>query len=263
MLGSARGEEAADLASVAIGAVVEGIKGDDLSVVAGYFRCFHLILSTIKGAEARAVIKRAAPAVFNRALDLLSSTATAEQTSAALFLLTSLAGKKDVLLLPPRSISLILALSSLRLPSSPSLFAPLAGLIESLLRHYPKSVYGCLPSLVATLLTMLSSLLEHPEAAGVVLRCVQLSRVLESLGNHKDAFKKHTTGLLLCLFSPPPSSLHPPPSVRLALRPGTLTLLSLAGPAERGAVDRGLEGGERNAYREMVKASGEGKFKGN
>ena len=72
-------------------------------------------------------------------------------------------------------------------------------IVSSLLKHYPKQLYGC----ASLLASVIQSLMFHSTATGTcsisdnTKKAMRLTKTLELLSPHKEVFKKHTIGSIL------------------------------------------------------------------
>ena len=264
-----------DVVAAAVGCIARGIAGDDFGI--GFLRCYFVILESVKGAESRALVKGIGSNCFCKALDLLEAGA-GEEGGQVLEFIDVMVGKKDILLLSTREICIVLGCLSVQGRS----FGAAARVVASLVKHYPKAVYIGVSVVIGVLKSMLNEVMGAEEGQmkvsggerGSCCECrtltrdlqeeaVLLSRLFESLINHKDVMKRHIVGLLIDFFKMGGGRGGGQGEGReLALQPGIYALFGLCTPVERAELNRLLDGGERNAFRMMYTTFSSFSFKG-
>jgi len=160
-------------------------------------RCYRIILNCVKGAENREIVADRAKFFFDAAMNSI-------EEAESLQFLSAIIGKKDVLHLDAASIcELIGRLNSVDEPIC-------VAILNGLLKHYTKNVYGCVSLWLAVVRTRFLGLLSWGEGGGgeevedmssergkIENMSGEINALFQSLNGHTEIFKKHIIGLVI------------------------------------------------------------------
>jgi len=196
-----------------------------LASLASKVYSFHLMFIAAKGEEQRAEVAETTQSVLLLALNLfypvpLNTSAPKKawhsQVKVASDFIADVVGKKYILVLTGHEVSIIISrMNSLVPPISHarhctrmkefSVYCCVCKVLTSLFKHYPKQLYGCAPSVIS----VMRSLILHVIAIGTnkgagemaegdtSSKAQEYEKLCELLAAHKDIFKKHAVGLIL------------------------------------------------------------------
>ncbi|KAK1738990.1 unhealthy ribosome biogenesis protein 2-like protein [Skeletonema marinoi] len=170
-------------------------------------KTFRLIISSIKSQEQQKYIAGHCEHFLLISMDLLrekSSDVHQTQQNVILFsrMMTTLLAKKELLVL----------------------------IVSALIAHYSKQLYGCPSPLFGLLLSLLSHLLHTNARKGLSEKALEYSKLCELLIPHKDIFKKHVVGLILCYIKALSEGMSP--ITKKKLMPSVYALLDVCSDFE-------------------------------
>jgi len=155
--------------------------------------------------------------------------------------MTTLVSKKELLLLSGREIAMIICeMNALFYDDGANqnlvdgdmvIFNSCCAVVSSLIAHYPKQLYGCPSPLFSLLLALLTHLLhsKHPKKT-LSQKTLEYAKVCELLIPHKDIFKKHVVGLILCFIQTLNTGMNP--AIKSRLMPSIYALLDMCSDFE-------------------------------
>ena len=124
--------------------------------------------------------------------------------------ISDVTSKRDILQLNGLEISNILAAVNVLFEGrekkkskpvmSSRVYVSCCDIIISLIKHYPKHLYGCSPPFVSTIRSLFREILFSGEqvcSATTDLKIQEFTKVCELLSAHKEVFKKHSVGFII------------------------------------------------------------------
>ena len=208
-----------------LAALVNGLRSnawDTRSLdIASSVHAYHLILLSTKGQHQKAEVSSVARYFSSVSQQLLFADAPSKEESSGLndrcaqigtTFLTTLIGKKDVLLFSSQDAATLLSRVINLLPPVPKttqcgtkdgkclvscdMYRECCAVVSALIKYYPKQLYGCAPSVISVFHSLLA---QATEAAGddIVLMALEFGKLAELLTTHNEVFKKHVLGLIL------------------------------------------------------------------
>jgi len=158
----------------------------------------------------------------------------------ALGAITTLISKKEFLLLSGREIAMICCeISPLfhddgadkkNAMGDVAIFNSCCSVIASFITQYPKQLYGCPAPLFSLLLALLTHLLHVNPKTDLSQKALGYAKVCELLIPHKDIFKKHVVGLILCYIRALNEGMNP--TTKSKLMPSIYALLDMCSEFE-------------------------------
>jgi len=119
--------------------------------------------------------------------------------------MNTIIGKNDLIVLKGWDVSIILQTINIALASPEisteysrfenDMYSTSCKIVVSLLKHYPKQLYGCTPSLTSALRCLLNHSMRVGSGKSEIFE--EFRKVCELLPEHKDVFKKHIMHLIL------------------------------------------------------------------
>ena len=214
------GDEFSDLVNHLVEISLENetyFDGINLSAVV---QCFHIMVLVAKGQSQRNVLAAYAHHFMSIALNVHCTPRRrnmlewGNKVQVAESFLSSLVGKKDLLLLNGTDISSILASINiiLSIPVLPTqeqelvlptqnlseIYTRCCGTILALMKQYTKLIYGCTPCFISSLRTLFKFLLSRQLPPSDSLEMIaEFDKICQLLPEHKDIFKKHIIGLVI------------------------------------------------------------------
>mmetsp|Transcript_27307 Transcript_27307/g.49617 ORF Transcript_27307/g.49617 Transcript_27307/m.49617 type:complete len:169 (-) Transcript_27307:195-701(-) len=111
-----------------------------------------------------------------------------------------------------------------------AIFNSCCAVVASLIAHYPKQLYGCPSPLFSLLLALLTHLLHANPKKGISQKALEFVKICELLIPHKDIFKKHVVGLILCYIQSLNKGMNP--TTKSRLMPSIYALLDMCSSFE-------------------------------
>merc|ERR1712238_261326 len=111
-----------------------------------------------------------------------------------------------------------------------AIFNSCCSVIASFIAQYPKQLYGCPAPLFSLLLVLLTHLLYANAKMGLSQKTLGYAKVCELLIPHKDIFKKHVVGLILCYIGALNKGMNP--TTKSRLMPSIYALLDMCSEFE-------------------------------
>ena len=184
--------------------------------IASSVHAYHLILLSAKGQQQKSEVASVARYLSSVSQQLLCSAPRRLIERPARIgtkFLTTLIGKKDIILFSSQDAAALLASIITLLPpipkgtlheaktdgnltSSSDIYSECCAIVSALIKFYPKQLYGCTPSVIS----VLHSLLSHATVAtgeNAALMGIEFGKIAELLSAHSEVFKKHVLGLIL------------------------------------------------------------------
>jgi hypothetical protein len=206
-------------------ALVNGLQCTNLGTrtidIASSVHAYHLILLSTKGQQQKKEVSSVARYFSSVSQQLLYVGAPNNKgglgsnercARIGTKFLTTLIAKKDVLLFSSQDAAALLSRVVNLLPPLPKarhsgtkvdrflassdIYSECCTVVSALIKFYPQQLYGCAPSVIS----VLHSLLTHAtEATGddVVLMALEFGKLADLLTSHNEVFKKHALGLIL------------------------------------------------------------------
>eukprot|EP00985_Skeletonema_marinoi_P013726 scaffold6849_cov157-Skeletonema_marinoi.AAC.13 len=208
-------------------------------------KTFHLIISSIKSQEQQKYIAGHCEHFLLISMDLLrekSCNVHQTQQHVSLFsrMMTTLLAKKELLVLRGREIGMICSemtplfhidrVNARDVECDISVFNSCSSVVSALIAHYSKQLYGCPSPLFGLLLSLLSHLLHTNARKGLSEKALEYSKLCELLIPHKDIFKKHVVGLILCYIKALSEGMSP--ITKKKLMPSVYALLDVCSDFE-------------------------------
>lgn len=154
--------------------------------------------------------------------------------------MTILISKKELLLLSGREIAMICCemsplfsddgVNQNDINGDVAIFNSCSSVAASLIAHYPKQLYGCPSPLFSLLLALLTHLLHANPKKGISQKALEFVKICELLIPHKDIFKKHVVGLILCYIQTLNKGMNP--TTKSKLMPSIYALLDMCSSFE-------------------------------
>jgi hypothetical protein len=206
---------------------------------------FHLILSSVKSQEQQKFIARHCEQFLLISMDLLrEKSCDMHQTmhNVNLFsrMMTTLLTKKELLVLSGREIGMVCSemaplfhidrVNTRDVECDIGVFLACSSVIAALISHYSKQLYGCPSPLFGLLLSLLSHLLHTNAKKGLSEKALEYSKLCELLIPHKEIFKKHVVGLVLCYIKALSGGMSP--IIKKKLMPSIYALLDVCSDFE-------------------------------
>ena len=189
--------------------------------LSGAVHCFHIMVQVAKGQSQRHVLATHAHHFTSIAINLHCLPRVEKllewrnKVQVAESFLATLVGKKDLLLMNGTDISCILASINtiLSIPTNQTqeqklvvapntlnnIYIHCCGTILALMKHYPKLIYGCVPSFISSLRTLFKFILcqSFKSTLDSTEIIAEFDKICQLLPEHKDIFKKHIIGLVM------------------------------------------------------------------
>lgn len=218
-------EEVSSLTSHLLSPLQNRDQGDPSSKLLAIIHCFHTMVHVVKGQEQREILSSVAKILLPVAYGLVypfdpqlyvSYEDWSIQTRSVQAFIFTMVGKNDIATLKGNDVANILATvtstfypfaaetqdedpshaKSTRLDKN--VYVSSCSIVTSLLKHYSKQLYGCVPSLTCTMRSLLKHIMASGrEEPGVKKMIQEFQKVCEQLPEHKDVFKKHMMHLVL------------------------------------------------------------------
>lgn len=213
----ANAEELTILANRLLQLIGESDGDDRISLIATNLHCVRVMANIVKGYAEREVLSIFVRKLLTISNDLIYPFARQSQLSyerwrnqviTAQGFMTTIIAKNDLISLKGSDVSNILLsintlLASSQIPTEHPridniMYSTSCTIIISLLKHYPKQLYGCTPSLTSALRCLLNHIMHIRNDKGEELEMFEeFRKVCELLPEHKDIFKKHVMHLVL------------------------------------------------------------------
>ena len=208
-------------------------------------RTFHLMTSTIKSQEQQKYMAGYCRHFLLISMDILREEACdGHQTKhhADLFskMMTTLLARKELLVLSGREIGMVCGemtrlfhiegANKRDIECDISVFNSCCSVVSALMGHYSKQLYGCPSTLFGLLLSLLSNVLQTNAKNGLTEKALEYSKLCELLIPHKELFKKHVVGLILCYIKALSEGMSP--STKKKLMPSIYALLDVCSEYE-------------------------------
>jgi len=208
-------------------------------------KTFHLIISSIKSQEQQKYIAGHCEHFLLISMDLLrerSCNVHQTQQNVSLFsrMTTTLLAKKELLVLSGREIGMICSemtplfhidrVNARDVECDISVFNSCSSVVSALIAHYSKQLYGCPSPLFGLLLSLLSHVLHTNAKKGLSEKALEYSKLCELLIPHKDIFKKHVVGIILCYIKALSEGMSP--ITKKKLMPSVYALLDVCSDFE-------------------------------
>ena len=245
ILSETNAEELVNLAANLLMPLNNGDGGDRSSKCSAVVHCFHTMTHVVKGQSQRETLSSMAKRLLPVAYDLIYPFTHQLQVSyedwsiqirTAQALLLTLIGKNDIITLKGYDVSNILATVTTIFyrPIEPdkntftridkNVYVSSCAIVTSLLKYYPKQLYGCVPSFTCTMRSLLNHVMQSKrEETDVMTMCQEFRKVCELLPEHKDIFKKHMMHLVLYYIDGIQKSMDP--WIKTELEPSIFSLL--------------------------------------
>ena len=235
--------EASVLASDLLTSLNESDGEDRISSLSAVLYCFHMMTHVVKGKSQRHILSPLARRLLPITFDLMhpfsqhlqvSYGSWSIQVRTAQGLIRTLIGKNDLILLKGCDVSNILATINtifcepLHLEDGPRnderVYASSCAVVTSLLKHYPKQLYGCAPSFTSAMRSLLNHVMKSKREDDEGTKMIkEFRKVCELLPEHKDIFKKHIMHLVLYYIDGMQKSMDP--WIKTQLEPSVFLLL--------------------------------------
>ena len=233
-----------------------------LQHVAGYLRCYRILVESAKGTSGRSATASVAEICLRRSCALLvqpPSDAPLVATE-AIEMQIALVGKTDLIVMSSRQICVLLAgLNRVLLAEegnhkSIETFLLCATLVQSVMKHYTKTTYSCSSLLVCSIRSLLRTCLTCQECEDASSRSLEVmgrtvSRLLEYLVPSKDIFKKHIVTLLLDYVSHLVKGISD--VVKESLFDGVFAMLQMMGSHEKDQLNVMLDSSGRAVFKKV------------
>ncbi|KAL7499531.1 hypothetical protein ACHAWT_009067 [Skeletonema menzelii] len=208
-------------------------------------KTFHLIISSIKSQEKQKYIAGYCEHFLLISMDLLREKACDDHKAkynVGLFsrMMTTLLARKELLLMSGREIGMICSemtplfhidrVNARDVECDISVFHSCSSVVSALIAHYSKQLYGCPSPLFGLLLSLLSHTLHTNAKKGLSEKALEYSKLCELLIPHKDIFKKHVVGLILCYIKALSEGMSP--ITKKKLMPSIYALLDVCSDFE-------------------------------
>ena len=155
-------------------------------------------------------------------------------------MMTTLLARKELLLMSGREIGMICSemtplfhidrVNARDVECDISVFHSCSSVVSALIAHYSKQLYGCPSPLFGLLLSLLSHTLHTNAKKGLSEKALEYSKLCELLIPHKDIFKKHVVGLILCYIKALSEGMSP--ITKKKLMPSIYALLDVCSDFE-------------------------------
>jgi hypothetical protein len=187
---------------------------DRISILTAVVHCFHVMANVVKGRSEREVLSNFGSKLLPMSSDLIFPFGRQSQVSyknwknqilTAQCFINTIIGKNDLIVLKGWDVSNILQTINIALASPEistegshfenAVYSTSCTIVSSLLKHYPKQLYGCTPSLTSALRCLLNHIMRVGNDKIEIFE--EFRKVCELLPEHKDVFKKHIMHLIL------------------------------------------------------------------
>jgi len=191
---------------------------------------FHLMISSIKSQEQQKYIAGHCERFLFISMDLLRDNScdmhqTVHNVNSFSRMMATLLAKKELLVLSGREIGMVCSemtplfhidrVNARDVECDISVFNACSSVIAALISHYSKQLYGCPSPLFGLLLSLLSHILHTNAKKGLSEKTIEYSKLCELLIPHKEIFKKHVVGLILCYIKALSEGMSPITKKRL------------------------------------------------
>jgi len=210
----AKAEELAILGNSLLQLIGESDGDDRISLIAANLHCVRVMANVVKGQAEREVLSIFGHKLLTISNDLIHPFGRQSQLSydrwrnqviTAQGFMTTIIAKNDLISLKGSDVSnILLSINTLLASQIPTehpridniMYSTSCAIIISLLKHYPKQLYGCASSLTSALRCLLNHIMHIRNGEGMEM-FEEFRKVCELLPEHKDIFKKHVMHLVL------------------------------------------------------------------
>ncbi|GFH50880.1 hypothetical protein CTEN210_07356 [Chaetoceros tenuissimus] len=258
---------------------LEGFDGiDRLKVISAIMYCFNIMANVVKGHTDRNTVSMLAETIFPLSFELIfpfdeqkeiSYLVWKKQIMIAQSFMGTLISKNDLKVLKGGDIANILKTLNLILLRNcqneevdSTLLSNSCGIITSLLKYYPKVLYGCVPLLTNAIKCIFQKILFSKMSSTIEIQVFEdLRKICELLPEHKDIFKKHVMYLIMFYVdSLKDLSLHP--STKALSEPLVYSLLECLSEFETKQLNAILSTTDKALFQSVFKNFQKNQYKG-
>lgn len=258
---------------------LEGFDGiDRLKVISAIIYCFNIMANVVKGHTDRNTVSMLAETIFPLSFELIfpfdeqrgiSYLVWKKQVMIAQSFMGILISKNDLKVMKGGDIANILKTLNLILPRKcqneevdSALLSNSCGIITSLLKYYPKVLYGCVPLLTNAIKCIFQKILFSKMSSSIEIQMFEdLRKICELLPEHKDVFKKHVMYLVMFYVdSLKDLSLHP--STKALSEPLVYSLLECLSEFETKQLNAILSTTDKALFQSVFKSFQKNQYKG-